>query len=148
MKNKMVMKGKKGQEEIMGFLLVVILVIVIGLTMIMLFKPASQEEVTDFQIENLLYTISATSYEGQSISSRIEDCSYDEGCNELGAGLDKIFDAAFTGSGIAIGQNLRGYSFNMSGDVEYYVEEGNKTGVSRGAAVVSGETLLRLKFYY
>jgi len=140
--------NKKGQEEIMGFMLVVVLVIVIGLAMIFLFRPAQQEVWSDFQIENMLYSIMETSYQGEKISDRIEYCEYGEGCEELGEGIEEIMTVAFEGSGTVIGKNLKGYSLNMTGGLIYDLTEGSQTSQSRGAATVVSDTTVRLKFFF
>ena len=139
--------NKKGQEEIMGFMLVIVLIVVIGLTFVFFLKPQEADQI-DLQVENLLHTLTATTYAGQNIGARVENCERGFGCEELGEGLDEVLNAAFSGSGTAIGQNIRGYSLNMSGGVEYYILEGNVTFESRGAATVVSDTLIRLKFYF
>lgn len=139
--------GKKGQEEIMGFLLVVILIIVIGMAMLFLFKPKELDQ-TDTQLENLLFSIMSTTYDGKDIAARIRNCEFGEDCEELGIALDKIFNVTLTKSGTAIGQNIKGYELEMSERIEYYVLNGEITTTSRGSAIVVGETLVRLRFYY
>ncbi len=140
------LNGKKGQEEIMGFLLIVVMIIIIGVALLFFLRPKASVE-RDLQIDNLLYSVLSTSYDGQQISSRIENCERGFECEELGIGLDRINEAVFTRSGIRLGQNLRGYSLNLSGGVEYFVYEGNLTGNSRGSAVVISDTLIRMRFY-
>ena len=49
-------KSKKGQEEIMGFMLIVVMIIVIGLGLIFFLKPSQNEE-KNLQTENLLYKL-------------------------------------------------------------------------------------------
>lgn len=141
------LQNKKGQEEIMGFMLVVILIVVIGLTFVFLAKPKEVQE-RDLGVENLLYSIVGTSYDSQTIRDRVKGCEKGRDCENLGDGVIEIMDAALSGSDIAVGKNLRGYSFNMSGGVIYFLSDGNLTGQSKGAATVVGDTLIRLKFYY
>jgi len=57
-------------------------------------------------------------------------------------------NAAFARSGLVVGQNLRGYSMNISGGVDYFVQKGNETSASRGTATVVKGNLIRLRFYY
>lgn len=140
------LSSKKGQEEIVGFLLIVIMIIVIGLALLFFFKP-KQEEARDFQAENLLYSIMATTYNGQDISSRLGDCERGIGCKGLGEGMDKILNAALSKSGLVVGQSIQGYSLNISGNVDYYVLKGRISSSSRGAATISGNNMVRLKFY-
>ncbi|MFC1685968.1 hypothetical protein ACFLZZ_03020 [Nanoarchaeota archaeon] len=143
----MKINNKKGQEEIMGFMLIVLLIVIIGFIFVFFLRP-QEVDAGDSQVENLLYAITATTYDGQTISSRIGNCEKGIGCIELGEGLSDIMDAAFAGSGTVIGQNLRGYSLNMSGGVIYFVSEGNITGQRRGSGTVVSDTLIRLRFYY
>jgi len=141
--------NKKGQEEIMGFMLVIIVVVVIGIGLLVIMKPEVSEK-KDFQVENLLYSLTETTYEGQDISSRIRDCENGYGCVELGEGINVLLETVFSKSGITIGKNIKGYEMIMSGEggVEYNLLEGEITGQSRGSATVIGNTMIRIKFYY
>ncbi len=139
--------NKKGQEEILGFLLVIIMIILIGLALLFFSRP-NNAETRDDQIDNLLYSILATDFNGQAISTRIEGCEFGEGCEELGRGMTEIRNAVFTKSGLSVGQNIKGYAMNISGGVDYFVKEGQVTGVSRGAAAAVKDNLVKLTFYY
>ena len=140
-------KGRKGQEEIMGFMLVVVMVVVIGLTLIFFLKPKQVEE-SDLQVENLLYSILSTSFGGGSISGHIEECGKGVGCDIMEKGLSEVTSAAFSKSGLVIGRNFQGYNINITGSVEYALKAGNATRRSIGSAVVSKDNLINLKFYY
>ena len=142
------LQNKRGQEEIMGFMLVVILVVIIGLAVIFLFNSGEGGQQRDFQIENLLYSVLATTYDGQDIDDRIRSCEFGEECEELGMALETVLNAAFSQSGLVVGQNLKGYSLNMSGSIELDYFEGDLIGQSVGAAIPVSDTLIRLKFYY
>jgi hypothetical protein len=139
--------NRKAQEEIMGFMLVVILLVVIGLAMIFLFKPKIEEQ-RDFQVENMIHSILDTTYEGKDVRSRISECEQGEGCDELGKGLEEITNAAFLNSGLVVGQNLKGYSMNMTGSLEYGLINGQQAGQSIGTLVPVSDALVRLKLYY
>ena len=65
--------NKKGQEEILGFILVVVMVVVIGLAFLFFLTPRAQER-QDLEMENLLYAwLSTTIEEGKDVSSMIDD---------------------------------------------------------------------------
>lgn len=144
---KSLLENKKGQEEIMGFMLVVILIVVIGLTFVFLAKPKEVQD-RDLEVENLLYSVVGTSYNSQTIGDRVKGCEKGIGCDDLGKGVIEILDAALSGSDVVVGRNLDGYSINMSGGIIYFLSDGNLTGQSKGAATVVGDTLIRLRFYY
>jgi len=65
-------RSKRGQEEIIGFMLIVIMIIVIGLALLFFMKP-KQAEQKDSQMDNLVYSLAATTYEGQDIGARIDE---------------------------------------------------------------------------
>jgi|GEM_PF-5100002 len=139
--------NKKGQEEMVGFLLVVVMVMVIGLVLIFFLRPKEVEE-RDFQLENLLYAVLKTSAEEKTISERIEECENDVGCEELKGFLGEITERAFLRAGFIVGENILGYEVNISEGMEYYKSSGNLTGRSRGAATIVRNSLVKIKFYY
>ena len=58
--------NRKGQEEIMGFMLVVIMVIVIGLAFLFFFTPRTTEK-NDLDMQNLLYAWLSTTINGKGV---------------------------------------------------------------------------------
>jgi hypothetical protein len=136
------MKFTKGQEEIMGFILIVVIVMVIGLGMLFFFSPRAAET-SDLEMQNLLYAWVATDVDG-SVSGAISSCS---GTCDLATQLD-ILDKAITKSGII--NQINGYSLNVTGMAEAYYEKGIVKGNSTRTAVVQvdSENTAKLRFYY
>ena len=132
---------KKAQEEIMGFILVVVMVVVIGLVFIFFLAPKPAER-TDLELENLLYSWLSVSIEGGDIKGTIESC-YDT-C-DLKPAID-ILDSAITGSGLI--NSINGYSLNITGTTEFSYSKGNLTGNARTALVPLTNNDVKLKVYY
>ena len=132
--------SKKGQEEILGFMLVVVMVMVIGLGFLFFLTPKAPER-QDLEMENLLYAWLSTTIEGKDISNMIENCY---GPCDLGSGV-QILDNAISKSGLI--NRINGYSLNVTGTAEFYYSKGNLTGNSRTAFVPVKDNDVRLKFY-
>jgi len=129
----------KGQEEIMGFMLVVVMVIVIGIGLLFFFSPKAPEQ-TDLGMQNLLYAWLSTSFEGSDIRGIISSC---DNC-DLKPSVD-ILDSAISKSGVI--NRINGYSLNITGRVNYYSYKGKLNGTARGAVVPVEDTEVRLRFY-
>jgi len=131
----------KGQEEIMGFLLIVVMVIVIGFGMLFFFTPKASER-ADLGIENLLYSWLSVNIGDKDIRAIISDCS---GNCELNEEIG-ILDGAIEDSGLI--NNIRGYSVNVTGTAEFSYSKGNLTGNARTALVPINKNEVQLKVFY
>jgi len=134
--------SKKGQEEIMGFILVVVMVMMIGLGFLFFFTPKAPER-QDLEMQNLLYAWLSTTIEGKDVSSMIENCYGACDLSKETVILDNAIDAKF-GRGAS---SLNGYSLNVTGTAEFYYSKGNLTGNYRTAFVPVKDNDVRLKFY-
>ena len=133
--------NKKGQEEIIGFILIVVMVMVIGLVFLFFMSPR-QTETKDPEIENLLYSWLATNIEGSDVKGIISHC-YTE-CDLSNAVV--ILDSAVTKSGLI--NRVNGYSLNITGTTEFSYAKGNLTGNARTAVVPLEDNEVKLKFFY
>jgi hypothetical protein len=131
----------KAQEEIIGFILVVVMVVVIGLVFIFFLTPKPAER-TDLELENLLYSWLSVSLENGDVKGLIESC-YGE-C-DLGQATD-ILDSAISKSGMI--NSINGYSLNITGQTEFSYSKGNLTGNARTAVVPLSNNDVKLKVYY
>ena len=139
--------SKKGQEEIIGFMLVVLVIVVVGLAFLFFLKP-KESGGPDLQVENTLYSILSTSFEGQSLSARIDECAKGKDCETMGIGLKEVTNTAFEKSGLFKKEgNVKGYQLNITGEVNYGFLHGNGTINSKGAVVISGDNLIGLRIY-
>lgn len=129
----------KGQEEIIGFMLVVIMVMVIGLGFLFFFSPKAAER-QDLDIQNLLYAWLSTSLDNQDIRTMIVSCA---GCNLDSA--RNVLDTAIKSSGLI--NSINGYSLNITGTTEYIYFTGNLTGNTRAASIPVNENMITLKFF-
>ncbi|MBU2522820.1 MAG: hypothetical protein KKE23_00835 [Nanoarchaeota archaeon] len=142
------MKGKKGQEEIVGFLLIVLIVIILGVIFLFMFndKPI---ETQDSQVENLLISMIGTTIDGKTIGERIENCERGDGCDVLSNNLNNLTDMVFKKMGYSLGRNIKGYNLTISEGMEYSNAKGNATAKSVAYAMVVGmRSFAKLKFYY
>jgi hypothetical protein len=133
--------NKKAQEEIIGFILVVVMVVVIGLVFIFFLTPKPAER-TDLQLENLLYSWLSVSFEGGDVKSAIENCYGD--CDLSSA--KEILDSAIAKSGLI--NSINGYSLNVTGTTEFSYFKGNLTGNARTGVVPLTNNDIKLKVYY
>jgi len=129
---------KKGQEEIMGFMLIVIMVVVIGLGLLFFFTPKPAEQ-KDLDLQNLLYSWLAVTLDGNSIEQAIDDCYQCDLSNETDI-LDKAMEK--------ISNNVNGYSLTINGTADSYYSKGNLTGQSRAAVALLQNNEVKLKYYY
>ena len=142
-----IMKRKKGQEEIMGFILIIVMIVVIGLFMLFFMKAKVNEE-KDFQLDNLIEALLKTSVGEKNVEAMIKDCESGENCKMLEGNLTGIIDVAMEKSGMVIGKNIKGSEFNISGGMEYYYLKGNVTSRSLASANVVRNSLIKMKVYY
>lgn len=131
----------------MGFMLIIILMMVIGLVFVFFMKPKATED-KDFQLDNLLYSVVGTTVDGKTIGERIENCERGEECDTLEGNLTYLIDLAFTKSGYIVGRNIKGSSFDISGGMEYSHKQGNSTSRSIASITVVRNSYLKLKFFY
>jgi len=143
--------SKRGQEEIMGFIIILVLVVVIGMFFIFLMKPKAQEP-QNTQVENLLSAIKHTSSDcGKEMSdvavmcNRDENCGNENACTYLRGKLKEIIDLAIDKAGMG---NVIGYSMNVTG-LEIDFKEGNSTANSMGAiSPINKDISMQLRFFY
>ena len=143
------MMSKKGQEEIIGFVLVIVLVIVVGLFLLMISKPKASQE-SDNQLDNMLSAIIGTSVNGMTIGDGIGDCEQGNGCDVLQGNLTGIIDLAFSKGGYALGRNIKGRDFEISGGMQFSYMKGNVTSRSLNPAFPTRvkNSLVTLTVYY
>ena len=131
----------KGQEEIMGFLLIVVMVIVIGFGMLFFFTPKTSER-ADVGLENLLYSWLSVTVGDKDIRAIISDCS---GACNLNEEII-ILDSAIEDSGLM--NTIKGYTVNVTGSAEFSYSKGNLTGNARTALVPINKNEIQLKVFY
>ena len=130
----------KGQEEIMGFMLVVIMVMVIGIGFLVFMTPKAAE-VQDLSSQNLLYAWLSTTVNGKDIRQTIAECSQSCDLSEEAAILNDAVEKSF------IGSRINGYSLNVTGTAEYFYSKGNLTGNMRSAFSPIDNANVQLRFY-
>ena len=131
---------KKAQEEIVGFMLVVILVVMIGIGFLFFFTP-KQAERQDLEMQNLLYSWLAVTMESGNIETVIDNCYQ---C-DLNPAIS-ILDSAISKSGLI--NSINGYSLAINGSAETYYSSGELTGSSKAAIALLQNNEIKLKFYY
>ena len=139
--------GKRGQEEIVGFLLIVIIVIVLGVVFIFMMKPQNIEG-KDFQLDNLLYSIVGTTVDGMTVGDRIQNCEQGIDCETLHSDLNNITATVFRKMGYSLGRNVKGYILTITQGMEYSYSEGTVGARSIASVTVVRNSLVKLKFYY
>ncbi len=170
MKQKNINKNKKAQEEIMGFVIIIMLVIIIG---IVFFAFAIRQgtvvepkhaELDDFISSALAYTSSCEiSTKNQSVRELIRQCNSYPGrkcdnnqdvCTVLNNTLEDMFKE-LQDSGTQIANDyVHGYEFNITGAQKItYIAEGVQEGnyFASTTFIPSGQAqdiTVKLKFYY
>jgi len=97
-----ILKGKKAQEEILGFVLIILLVIVGGVIFLAITLNKPVEEQQSLEAENLLQTVlsyttnCAIQFEPQydSIQDLIGDCYSGFSCSNLGANSCEVLNSS------------------------------------------------------
>jgi len=139
--------NRKGQEEIVGFILIVMIVIVLGIFFLFMMKPKAAEE-KDLQTDNLLYSMIGTTVDGKTIGDMIENCEKGEECEALQSSLDSLTSTVFKKAGYSLGKNLKGYNLTISQGMSYSNAEGTMTARSVASVTVVRNSLVKLKLYY
>ena len=144
MQHKTGLRDKKGQEEIVGFvvILVIVAVILVILLGLMLSRKDSQVvqsyEVESFLGASLQYTTSCEDYTGfLSVQELIISCYTGENC--INGNSCQMLESTVKGmieSGWNVNEQsaVKGYEFSVLVDEEgkILIEEGNKTGNYKG----------------
>lgn len=146
------MENKKAQEEIIGFMVIVVMVIVIGLLFMFFLKPKAPAAQESQQVSNLLISIShATSACDKEIRDvavmcmNSENCNNENACDYLNKELPSLIDKALNKGGLG---NVIGYSLVING-TSIDINHGNKTATMSGAvAPITSDLKMELKFYY
>jgi len=155
-------KAKKAQEEIFGFVIIVAIIILIGVVMLFFIKPAPVEQKKEAQIENLLSSMLATTSSCEKpLKEVIAMCYRNEQCLSAGAcdiarkEFSEMLDAALEQGALAVGKQLKGYMLNVTIDSATLLQplkKGSSAGNMLGSVVyipVAGtEIAINLRFYY
>ena len=140
-------KGKKGQEEIVGFLLIVLIVIILGVVFLFMFQSKPIEE-KDPQLDNLLASMIGTTMNGKTVGEMIDNCEKGFDCDILRSDLNNLTSIVFSKVGYSVGRTIKGYNLTISEGMDYSDAQGNVTSRSIAAATVVRNSLVKLKFYY
>jgi len=132
------LKNKKAQEEIMGFMLIVVMVMVIGLGFLFFFNP-KPVETDDLELHNLLYSWLSVTLENSNIEQIIDGCYKCDLSNATNV-LDKAMEK--------ISNKVNGYSLSINGTAETYYSKGNLTGKYRSSVALLQNNEIKLRFYY
>jgi hypothetical protein len=142
---------KKGQEEMVGFVLIVVMLIFMGIAFLFLARPKIESR-TDLQTANLLTAMIESTEGNMKIREMIENCANGDKCNETKIALEKRLDASLSKSGLVLGRTLRGYILNVSEGsrplFEQPIKKGNLTGNNLASLVPIQDVDVILKFYY
>ena len=137
--------NRKGQEEMVGFALIVILVAVILVVFLGFSLNKEKESVQSYEVESFLqaslqYTTSCSdNFEYLSLQDLIFNCAEENTCSEgknscevLEMELKGILGQSWT---VKEGSITRGYEMNMTsnGKEIIFIAEGNSTGNSKGS---------------
>jgi len=146
-------KNKKAQEEVFGFVIIVVMLAIIGLIFLFFYKPQNQnlelEKNAKTKISNLLYSIVSYDSQGVSFKKMTEECNMGSGCDLLSATLSEMLDKSLEKGSLTVGKQIRGYSFDITDTIN--MTKGNLTGNMIGSSVPvssSGDLIARLSFYY
>ncbi|MFH1801294.1 MAG: hypothetical protein ABH804_00455 [archaeon] len=142
---------KKAQEEIIGFVLIIILVSVILLIFLLFSLKTSQKEpVESYEVENFLqamlqYTTECESYTGFfSVQNLIVKCYEDyiclngkNACDALETTLSEMIEESWK---VGEDRTAKGYMMNITAENKQIIslKNGNVTGNSRGAVQFLG----------
>lgn len=126
--NNLKVTNKKGQEEMVGFALIVIIVAVVLLVFLSFSLRAPEKEaIQSYEIDNFIESVLAYTIEDNvDIRDLIRDCKRDENCDVLERELNGILEESWT---VEEGSVIRGYSLKINnGDKEIFnVEKGDIT---------------------
>jgi hypothetical protein len=106
---------KKAQEEMTGFILIVVMLIVMGVAFLFMFRPTVQAK-TDIKLNNLMTSILESTENGIKISETIDDCASFGGsyCPAARSALEIRLKAGLSELGYEAGKNIQGYSLNVT----------------------------------
>jgi len=150
---------RKSQEEMVGFVIVLVLIVVSGLLVLLLQKPKQTDSRND-QISNLLYSMASYSseYQDKPLGEVIEECDLCnektcEACKIAEKEIAEIMSVSQKQGGFVVGKQIKGYIFNASGYKQLIIQEpdGELKGNKIGSFVViqSGKDIIAtLHFYY
>ncbi len=146
---------KKAQEEMFGFVIIVVLIAVAGLMFLLLQKP-QQKELRNDQMSNLLYSIVSysSSYNNKLLGEVIEECDLCDKecvmCDTAERELNEILSIAQKEGSFVVGNQINGYIFNASGYKELVVKQGELKGDKIGNFVViqSGKDIIVTLYLY
>jgi hypothetical protein len=163
---KILNKSKRAQEEMVGFVLIIVIVAVIGLFFMFIMSKQAKpytpsSEIESFLQSSLIYTTSCYPEQGASpynLQYLAEACSNSKICNNgedscsiLNKTISELLESSFN---INQESKYKAYRFNIYeyGESMLSLEKGNLTGNLYGAEVKfytsSGSMNMTLKLYF
>jgi len=163
--------NKKAQEEVMGFVIIVLVVMIIGLIFFAfsLRKPTSQIEPKQAELDDFLNAMLAYTTECKlgatnlSIRDLVKECNNnpstsctnrEDVCSQLDSALNDMFKK-LQGQGVQLQEGyVNGYVLNISNSKQLvYIEQGNLTGDYFASSVPvptlsAKDVIVKLRFYY
>ena len=144
--------NKKGQEEMAGFILIIIMFIVMGMAFLFLAKPKLETK-KDLQAGNLLNSMLESTERGKTVGENIEFCVsnniQNQECRDTFDGVSSRLNAALFSSGLVLNRTLLGYVFNAtSGMTSRLISNGTLMGNSLTVISPKGKAEITLKLYY
>jgi hypothetical protein len=143
------MDNKKAQEEMTGFVIIVVMLIIMGVAFLFIARPTVQER-TDLQTANLLSAILESTENGVKLRDMVYDCSSNINCDRAKSNLETRLKTSLSTSGLVIGRTLKGYSLTASkpGGTFINITNGSLTGsLITGLAPIQNVDVI-LRFYY
>lgn len=144
-------KIKKGQEEMAGFVLIVIMVVIMAVAFLFLMRPKVESK-KDLQAGNMLNSILESSEAGKTIGEMIEACvTTDLQCTETTDAIGKRLNASLSSYGLVLNRTIQGYVFNATSEgstTPIILKDGKTTLSSTMAISPRGRVEVNLKFYY
>ena len=148
--------NKRAQEEMFGFILIVVLLVVIGLILLFFMQPKPVEPERSAVISNLLYSMLSYSVNETPVKDIIEEC-YSEGqfggedaCVYLEDLFGNMLNVSLRKGSLVVGKQLNAYSLVLEG--KFNVTKGDLEGDRISSYIpikVNSETRdVSLSFYY
>ena len=148
--------SKKAQEEMFGFILIVVLLVVIGLILLFFMQPKPMEPERSAVISNLLYSMLSYSVNETPVKDIIEEC-YSEGqfggedaCVYLEDLFGNMLNVSLRKGSLVVGKQLNAYSLVLEG--KFNVTKGDLEGDRISSYIpikVNSESRdVSLSFYY
>lgn len=157
------MRNSKGQEEMVGFALIVIIVAIIILVFLSFsLKAPQKEEVESYEIDNFIQTALQYTSDCQdnldylSVERLITRCYGGKMCLD-GRSTCEVLDLIMAGImeeswSVDRGSVIKGYALNITSEAESILalNKGNSTGKYKGDEVLLGtnDLAVRLTIYY